>query len=127
MSDSSTLIAKLDELSEVKTAAEVTRQDYEARRAEILMAVQAELEALEVEYQPLFESVEARVKTLDSEIRADMLQYGASVKGAHLHAIFSRGRVSWDTEQLDQYALKHPEIVQFRKQGEPIISLRTIK
>ncbi len=43
------ITAKLDELAEIKAATEVTRLDYEAKRAEILKAVQAELDALDVE------------------------------------------------------------------------------
>jgi len=41
------IATKLDELAEIKAAADVTRLDYEAKRAEILKAVQAELDALD--------------------------------------------------------------------------------
>jgi len=43
------LVAKLDELAELKSAADVTRLDYEAKRAEILRNVQTELDALAIE------------------------------------------------------------------------------
>ena len=121
------IITKLDELSEVKSAVDVTRLDYEAKRAELLKSIQAELNALDAEYQPLIESASARIATLEEEIRNDVLQHGSSVKGSRLYAVFSHGRISWDTPSLDQYAKTHPEIASFRKEGHPSVSLRTVQ
>jgi hypothetical protein len=118
---------KLDELAEIQAAVELTRLDYEAKRAEILKSIQVELDALDAEYNPLFESSTARVATLETEIKSDVLRHGASVKGSRLYAVFYRGRVSWDAKELDHYAATHPEIVTFRKQGNPSISLRTVQ
>jgi len=42
-------------------------------------------------------------------------------------AVFSHGRVSWDTSSLDQYAKTHPEIGSFRKEGNPSVSLRAVQ
>ncbi len=39
------IAAKLDELAEIKAAADVTRLDYEAKRAEILKPVDESLQA----------------------------------------------------------------------------------
>lgn len=55
------IIAKLNELSDIQAVTDATRLDYEARRAEILKAVQAELDALEAEYQPLFDASNERI------------------------------------------------------------------
>jgi hypothetical protein len=121
------IAAKLDELSQVQAAVELTRLDYEAKRAQILKTVQTELDALDAEYNPLIESSKARIATLEEEIKNDVLQHGASVKGSRLFAVFYQGRVSWDTKRLDQYANTHPEITAFRKQGNPSVSLRTIQ
>jgi hypothetical protein len=120
------ITAKLDELSEIKAAVEVTRLDYEAKRAEILRSVQAELDALDAEYTPLIETSNARIADLETGIRNAVLQRGASVKGARLHAVYYQGRVSWDTKRLDSYAATHPEITAFRKKGEPSVSLRVV-
>ncbi len=121
------IIAKLDQLSEIKAAAEVTRLDYEAKRAEIMKAVQTQLDDLAAEYEPLIESAEERAAALEAEIKRDVLAHGASVKGSRLYAVFARGRVSWDTKALDAYADTHPEVVEFRKQGDPVVSLRIAK
>lgn len=118
--------AKLDELSEIKSAADVTRMDYEAKRAEILKSVQAELEALEAEYAPSLEAVNARIETLEEEIKDAVLHARASVKGTRLQAVYTRGRVRWDTKKLDAYGQTHPEVAAFRSQGNPSVALRVL-
>ncbi len=121
------IIARLDELSEVRAAVEITRLDYEAKRAEILKAVQAELDELEAEYQPLLDAAGERAQALEAEIRQAVVECGASVRGAHLQAVYTRGRVTWDNRRLDLYAETHPDIVEFRHQGEPSVSLRAAR
>lgn len=123
----SDIVAKLNELSEIQAATDVARVDYEARRAEIMRAVQVELDALEAEFEPLFEASRERSAALTEEIKRLVVEAGASVKGAHLHAVYTRGRVTWDTRGLDKFALSHPEVAQYRKQGEPGVSLRNVK
>jgi hypothetical protein len=123
----SDIVAKLNELSEIQAAVDVARVDYETKRAEIMRTVLAELDALEAEYEPLFEASRSRVATLTEEIKQAVVHAGASVKGAHLYAVYSKGRVTWDTRGLDKFALAHPEVTQYRKQGEPSVSLRTVK
>jgi len=121
------IAAKLDELAEIKAAADITRLDYEAKRAEILKAVQAELDALDVEYKPLIDAAAERTAALEAEIKHDVLRHGQSVKGSQLHAVYYHGRVTWDTKSLDNYADAHPEILGFRKEAEPSIQLRPAK
>lgn len=121
------IAAKLDELAEIQAAADVTQLDYEAKRAEILKAIQAELDALEAEYKPLMDAAAERTTALEAEIKQGVLRHGQSVKGRQLHAVYYHGRVTWDTKSLDSYADAHPEILGFRKEGEPIIQLRPAK
>ena len=121
------ILSLLDQLAEVRAAAEVTRLDYDAKKAEILATVQAELEALDAEYQPLLDSAGERAAALEAEVRREVIAYGASVKGSRLRAVYNRGRVSWDTPALDRYAEDHPELAGFRRQGEPFVSLTAVK
>lgn len=118
--------ARLDELADIQAAVDVARLDYEAKRSAILATVQAELDALDAEYEPLFDASQQRIATLTDEIKSLVLTHGASVKSDRLQAVYTRGRVTWDTASLDRYAASHPEVVQFRKQGEPSVSLRVV-
>lgn len=127
MSSPASILALLDQLAEVRAAADVTRIDYEAKKVEILASVQAELEALDAEYQPLLDSADERAAALEGQVKQEVLEHGVSVRGSRLYAVYNRGRVSWDSDRLDQYAIAHPEVVEFRKHGEPHIAIRVVK
>lgn len=117
---------KLERLTNLQGALDVTRMDYDSKRAEILKKVQAELDALDVEYKPMLEAAEENVAALENEIKTDVLLYGQTVSGGTYRASYTQGRVSWDNEGMTKYADSHPEVLQFRKQGQPIVSLRVV-
>jgi hypothetical protein len=117
---------KLKRLENLRGAADVTRLDYEAKRAEILKQIQAELDALDSEYKPVLESAEENIATLENEIKTDVLLHGESVSAGSYRVTYSQGRISWDNDGLAKYAEAHPEVVKFRKQGQPIVSLRVV-
>ena len=117
---------KLERLSSLRNAAEFTRLHYETKRNEILKEIQAELDALEAEYKPFLERAEENIAALENEIKTDVLLYGESVSGGMYRATFTQGRVSWDNEGMAKYAAVHPDVLQFRKQGSPVVSLRVV-
>ena len=117
---------KLERLSNLRAAADVTRLDYEAKRLEILKKVQAELDALDVEYRPLMDTVEENISELENEIRTEVLVHGETVSGGTYRAVYTKGRTSWDSDGIEKYAQHHPEVLQFRKQGQPNVTLRVI-
>ena len=117
---------KLERLSNLRNAAEFTRLDYETKRTQILKQVQAELDALDSEYKPVMERAEENITALENEIKTDVLLYGESVSGGMYRATYTKGRVSWDNDAIATYAETHPDVLQFRKQGQPIVSLRIL-
>jgi hypothetical protein len=118
--------AKLERLTDLRGAADVARLDYESKRAEILKKIQGELDALDLEYKPVLEAAEENVAALENEIKTDVLLYSETVSGGSYRASYSQGRVSWDNEGMTKYAASHPDVLQFRKQGNPIVSLRVV-
>jgi hypothetical protein len=118
------VVDKLNRLADLRAALDLTRMDYEAKRAEVLKQVQAELDAIAAEYEPLLEAAEANAATLEGEVKNDVLLRGESVDNEHFHAIYMKGRVSWDSEGIQDYARAHPDVLQFRKTGQPSVSLR---
>jgi len=58
------------------------------------------------------------------QLREDCISVGESVKGSHLQVVYSSPRVTWDTKGLDGYAIAHPEITIFRREGKPSASIR---
>jgi len=117
---------KLERLSNLRNAAEFTRLDYETKRTQILKQVQAELDALDFEYKPVLERAEENIAVLENEIKTDVLLHGESVSGGMYRATYTQGRVSWDNDGMTEYAESHPDVLPFRKQGQPIVSLRVI-
>ncbi len=117
---------KLERLSNLRNAAEFTRLDYETKRTQILKQVQAELDMLDSEYKPVLEAAETNIATLENEIKTEVLLHGESVSGGMYRASYTQGRISWDNEGMTKYAALHPDVLQFRKQGQPIVSLRVV-
>ena len=115
---------KLERLSNLRNAAEFTRLHYETKRTEILKQIQSELDALDTEYKPFLAHAEENIAALENEIKTDVLLYGESVSGGMYRASFAQGRVSWDNDGMAKYAAVHPDVLQFRKQGPPVVSLR---
>lgn len=117
---------KLERLSSLRNAEEFARLDYETRQKQILKAVQSELDALDAEYKPVLEAARDNITTLENEIKTEVLMFGESVSGGMYRAVYTQGRVSWDNDGMSRYATQHPEVLQFRKQGQPIVSLRVL-
>lgn len=120
------IIQKLGDLHQAATNLAQVRADYDAKRNAILAALAPELAALDEEFGPQIAHCEAQAQTLDAEARALVLAHGASVKAEHVHAVYTKGRVTWDSKLLDGFAIAHPEIKAARKEGEPSVSLRVI-
>ena len=119
------VVGKLTRLADLRAAVDLARMDYEAKRAEVLKKVQAELDALEAEYQPLIEAAEGNASTLEAEIKNDVLLCGQTVSSDFYQAVYVKGRVSWDTEGINEYAVVHPDVLQYRKEGQPSVTIRT--
>jgi AraC-like DNA-binding protein len=117
---------KLEHLSNLRNAAEFTRLDYETKRTALLKQIQSELDALDSEYEPVLEAAEENIVALENEIKTDVLLHGESVSGGMYRATYAQGRVSWDNEGMARYAAAHPDVLQFRRQAGPIVSLRVI-
>jgi hypothetical protein len=117
---------KLKRLTDLRAAADVTRLDYEAKRAGILKQVQAELDGLEAEYSPLLESVDENISNLEAEIKTEVLLHGESVQGGTYRAVYTRGRTTWDGSGIEKYAELHPDVLMYRKQGPPSVALRIV-
>jgi len=120
-------VRKVEALADAREAKDDLVAGYESKKAEILRSIQAELEALEAEFAPIIEPADQRVRDLEQEVRDMVLKYGASVKGTRLQAVYAKGRTSWDTRGLSTYALRHPEVLEYQKIGEPSISIRAVK
>lgn len=118
---------KLDSLAELHSQADalaIGKQDLIDQA--IPPEVKARLDEIEAELTPAIDAVRQKIADLESEIKIAVILEGNTAKGAHFMAVWNKGRVTWDTKGLDGYLVAHPEIVAFRKVGEPTVSLRKI-
>ena len=122
-----TTIEMLDQMADTQAQIDVLQIHFDHLRSEIIPPeIQMQLIELDAERTTAIESLQEGIANLEAEINANILEAGSSVKGAYLHAVWSKGRVSWDTKALDGYTVAHPEILPFRKEGNPTVNIRRI-
>jgi hypothetical protein len=97
----------------------------EARLAALTPAVRQRWRDLDAYYAADLDTLEAQVQARTVLVKEAVLVQGHSVQGHGLHAVYVKGRVSWDDRALQGFATGHPEVLQFRTQGAPSVSLRT--
>jgi hypothetical protein len=118
---------RLDELSETLAARDVARIDYEKTRQQVIPDdIRAALAAMDAEFTMRDAAIALNIEELEKEIKHLVLAHGASVKGMHVHAVWSKPRLNWDAKGLDRYAAQHPDVLVFRSEGEASVALRKI-
>lgn len=120
------IVQKLDKLADLRGKVEKIQGKFEVDRSAAFAPVRDEVDAVESKYAPLLESANKRFEALRAEIIADVLGLEESVKGKFLHAVYVKGRVTWDSKSLDGFMAAHPEISVFRKQGNPGVTIREV-
>jgi hypothetical protein len=118
---------KLDRLANFQA-----QKDYFALQKQELIdqvmtpEIKNRLDEIEVEFTDRLQALDDNITALEEEIKQDVLAYGASIKGTFLRAVWNKGRVTWDNKGMDEFAITHPEILYFRKQGEPFIRISKV-
>jgi hypothetical protein len=86
--------------------------------------IKSRLNDIEAEFVQKAEAAAANIESLESEVKAATLAHGESVRAAGIQAVWNKGRQSWDSKGLTGYGEAHPEILQFRKEGDPSVTIR---
>jgi hypothetical protein len=97
----------------------------EARLAALTPAVRQRWRDLDAYYASDLDTLEQQVAARTTLVKEAVLVQGHSAQGHGLHAVYVKGRVAWDDRALQGFATGHPEVLQFRTQGAPSVSLRT--
>lgn len=116
---------KLDRLAELHRQREALDRDQQSLIDQVLTPeVKARLDEIEAEFGQKAKAAEASIEALEEEIKSETLEHGESVRGAAFQAVWTKGRLSWDGKGLSAYSESHPDILQFRKEGEPSVTIR---
>lgn len=113
----------LEKLTELYAKRDLLSLD---KKAAIPAEVQIVLDEIEAEYAPKQEAISTEISELEAQVKSLVLEGGETAKGGSLQAVFTKGRVTWDTKSLEGYAKANPAIAEYRKQGEPSVSIRKI-
>ncbi len=117
----------LDELSELYAQRDLSTLEKQRLIDEVLTPeIKAKISEIEAEFNGKSDTVSEKISTLETQIKDEVKKNGASVKGQFLHAVYTKGRVSWDSKTLDGLMIAVPQLASARKEGEPSVSLRKI-
>ena len=121
------IASKLDQLADLHNQQDRLSGDKQALVDQVLTPeVRARLAEIEAEFESKSETAGVKIATLEAEIKAEVLAKGETVKGGKFQAVWNKGRQSWDDKGLTAYAESHPEVMRFRKQGEPSVTIRKV-
>jgi hypothetical protein len=137
MMDKQDIVSVLDNLAAVNEEVEKLRFDVLNQKAAIMATIQPEIDKIMASVKPQLDEAEGQFQMrvaaglelsekLDKEARAAVIELGASVKGTYLHAVYSKGRVTWDGKKLDGMMSLIPELRDARKEGEPSVAIRKV-
>jgi len=118
--------AKLAALSELKEAQALVQQKQQALIAKLL----ADNPKAQKKYDLLQAQIESNAEMIEdgtADVKDAVLVLGETVKGEKLQAVWSKGKTSWNTNQLLGFAKAHKEILEMKTDGGPSISIRKVK
>ena len=117
----------LDQLAEYQAQRDVLRMDKEALIASIIPdEIKEKIAEIEEEFSEKVRTANENISGTETIIRNEVADYGKTIRGAHLMAVCSKGRTTWNTKALEGYSVAHPEILAFREVGEPSVGIRRV-
>lgn len=114
------------------------RADVESQR----LAIQAEVDEkvrstydaiaqrkldIEDEFAGKGKAADDNIKKLTQEILDAVKELGHTVKGQYKMAVYVRGRITWNTDDLERLIMNgHQELLPYRKEGQPSVTIRGV-
>ncbi len=121
------IVEKLNRLEEFHAQREALSTQKQALIDGVLTPeVRARMAEIEAEFGQKAEALGANIESLETEIKAETLAHGETVKSGRFQAVWNKGRDTWDGKGLGAYAAAHPEVLAFRRQGEPSVTIRRL-
>lgn len=123
------LVERLDELAQLRErrgVAVALKQEMVDKI--ITKEIKDRLARVDEKFQNRFKEIDDSMALLESKIRNGVVNLGFTVKSELLQAVWNSGKTTWDTKALEGYAIGgHPELLQFKKVGEPYVSIKEVK
>lgn len=119
----------LDRLGEIRAQQDVIRlQKQEVVDSVLTLEIKQKLAEIDAEFAQKTTALTENMTAAEAQVKEAVSKLGHSVKGTHLHAVYSKGRSGgWDSDKLLGYSIAHPEILVAKKpDGEPSVSIRSV-
>jgi len=115
----------LDKLVELKAEIDVINIEKQQLIDSILTPeIRQQIQDIEAEFAPKMADINIVIGDTEVGIKTDILARGETAHNDVLEAVFVGGRVSWDTKGLDAAIKVLPQLAQYKKQGEPYVTIR---
>ena len=98
-----------------------------ARKDAIPQEVREQLETIEAEYQPKLDVLREKLKSLEDEVKEQVLNTCSTLKGNVVMAVYRRGSTKWDEKHLERLATEYPRILEAKVEGKPSVAIQRIK
>lgn len=118
----------LDRYSDILIGLDLIRQEKEQLKEQVLTPEQKQaLADIEAEFEPRSNALQQELEVLAESVKAYVLERGETLAGTYHQAVYTKGRVSWDTKVLTRIAQFIPEVELARSEGQPSVSIRARK
>ena len=121
------IYAKIERFSDLEVGIDQVKREKQALFDSILTPeIKEKMAELDAEFDPRIDKLTLERELLEAEIKSEVLIASRTIKGTYHNFTWNKPKITWDTKALDVYAMAHPEILQFRKEGDPYVSVRRI-
>ena len=107
--------------------ADMQAEMEKARQDAIPQEVREQIETIEAEYQPKLDVLREKLKSLEDEVKEQVLNTCSTLKGNVVMAVYRRGSTKWDEKHLERLAIEFPRILEAKIEGKPSVAIQRIK
>ena len=93
-------------------------------KIDMLGQMMYDMEKAEDSFRLAYEDEYKQIDELKQEIKDEVMELGRTVETLKLKVEFRRGSNRWDTRFLEGYAINHPELLQYRREGAPTVAFK---
>ena len=120
-----TITTLLDHLSALRVeASQLPNAMFAAILHQLDPDTAARVQAIRAEFDAREKELKAEIAQQEAMIKEHVLLMGATAQGTYLQAIIMAPKVTWDNKSMHVYSTMHPEVLAYRKVGEPSVQIR---
>jgi hypothetical protein len=109
-----------------ETAKDAINAELTKSVEDVYKAVAVRKQEISSEFSEKAGAVLDNIAKLKARIVEEVKAAAKSIKGSVFHAVYVKGRVTWNTDMLDGMIVAFPALEKARKVGEPSVTIRKI-